>query len=161
MASCSKKKSEGTGDGEAGMGVSDQDLALQNQKRFGNGNIPNAEAGGMFQDVRFDFDSSSVRPEYQAVLKENARIIAADSSLQVVLEGHCDKRGTNEYNLALGESRARAVAGMLVNHGASSRQISTISYGEEIPLEQGNDEEAFAQNRRVHFATSGTSGNAQ
>ncbi len=142
--------SKGKGDGEGGS-ISDQDLALE-QSRYGEGNIPEARSGGIFDDVYFDYDSSAVKQNFYDAIKKNASVVAADKTLHLEVEGHCDKRGTNEYNLALGEERAKAVAALLVNYGISPSQVSTISYGEEIPVDPTDSEDAFAKNRRAHFA---------
>ena len=152
--SCTKSKKSGTGD-DAGETISDQDLDI-NSKRFGaNGNIPLAAGGsGSFPDIHFDYDSSVVLSSDFGTLKKIASTLSEDSSLHVDIEGHCDKRGTAEYNLALGEERAKSVATMLVSYGASASQLSTISYGEEIPLDPKDSAEAYAKNRRVHFAVS-------
>jgi peptidoglycan-associated lipoprotein len=138
------------GMGEGGT-LSDEDLALS-AANYGDGNIPQANAGGVFADIYFGYDSSVIAPEYQKQLQSNAQVLASDPSLKVEVEGHCDSRGTNEYNLALGEERAKAVASMLVNFGANPKQISTISYGEEIPIDPSDNEQAYQKNRRVHFA---------
>ena len=149
LPACSKS-SKGSGDGE--QVFSDQDLAL-NQPNFADGgNIPTAQEGGLFADVRFDYDSSLISPDSREQLKEDAKTIMADSSLHAEIEGHCDKRGTNEYNLALGAQRAKAVAALLVSYGVNPAQLSTISYGEEIPLDPAENDQAYAKNRRVHFA---------
>lgn len=139
--------------GANGGRLSDQDLALSGAD-YGSGNIPEAQSGGAFDDIFFGYDSTSISPEYQAQLQLNAQVMINDPSLRVEIEGHCDSRGTNEYNLALGEERARSVAAMLVNFGADANQISTISYGEEIPLDPSENDAAYSRNRRVHFALS-------
>ena len=147
--------STGSGQGsENGEGTfSDQDLALQEKQRWADGNIPVASEGnGLFDDIHFEYDSAAISAENQDKIRQNAQELIKDRSMSIELEGHCDKRGTNEYNLALGEERARAVARLMVNFGVEARQIKTISYGEEIPLDQADDESAFAKNRRVHFA---------
>ncbi len=146
-SSSKNKDSELDGSG----GVSDQDLALE-QNRFGSGAIPKAIEGTTFPDVHFDYDSAVVKDEDREIVRSNAKLLASDPSVSMELEGHCDKRGTAEYNLALGEERAKAVAALLVSFGASSDQLSTISYGEEIPLDPADNDSAYAKNRRVHFA---------
>lgn len=153
-ASCSKSKKSGTGE-DGGETISDEDLDV-NSKRFGaNGNIPLAAGGsGAFPDIHFDYDSSVIKSSDYDTLKKVANNLIEDSSLHADLEGHCDKRGTAEYNLALGEERAKAVATMLVSYGVPASQLSTISYGEEIPLDPKDSPEAYAKNRRVHFAVS-------
>ena len=147
-SSSSKGKNAGE---EDGTGISDSDLAVD-KNRYGSGNIPMASESGQFPDVHFDYDSAVVRQEDVATVQNNAKMLAGDPSLQMELEGHCDKRGTAEYNLALGEERAKAVAAILVNYGARADQLSTISYGEEIPLDPRDSDDAYAKNRRVHFA---------
>ncbi len=84
-------------------------------------------------------------------LKNNAAWMDANRSKRVIVEGHCDERGTNEYNMALGERRASSAKEYIVSLGISPERIETISYGEEKPFAQGSTEEAWAQNRRAHF----------
>lgn len=155
ISACSSSTGTGTGEGD-GSAITDEDLTLgSGNSRFGSGNIPDAasrDGGGPFSDVHFGYDSSQVDPEYQSMLKASAQELNKDASLKTEVEGHCDERGTPEYNLALGEERAKAVARLLTQYGANSSQISTISYGEEIPLDPSKDEAAYAKNRRVHFA---------
>ncbi len=142
-----------TNSGKDGSNISDSDLALTDQNRFGEGNIPGAEAGsGAFKDVLFPYDSSGVPDDAQQQVQEAAKALQADPSLHAEIEGHCDKRGTAEYNMALGERRAKSVASLLVTFGVPSSQLSTVSYGKEIPLAPGDSEEAYAKNRRAHFA---------
>jgi peptidoglycan-associated lipoprotein len=103
------------------------------------------------EDVHFDFDQSTLTPEAQAILKKNADWLRKNSSVSVEVEGHCDERGTIEYNLALGDRRARSAKDFLVNLGISSSRLRTISYGKEMPLDPGHNEAAWARNRRDHF----------
>lgn len=103
------------------------------------------------RDVFFDFDKSILRPDAKATLDKNIEWMQANSDIRVVVEGHCDERGTNEYNLALGERRANAVKDYLVAGGIASNRIETISYGEERPFVLGHDESAWKWNRRGHF----------
>ncbi|RDV25241.1 peptidoglycan-associated lipoprotein Pal [Alteromonas aestuariivivens] len=100
------------------------------------------------QTVYFDFDRSTIKPEFQALLSKHAEFLIKNPSQSVVIEGHCDQRGTPEYNIALGERRAQAVETYLLNAGVSSSQVSTVSYGEEKPAVMGATEYAMAQNRR-------------
>ena len=93
-------------------------------------------------------------------LENNAKVLADNPNLKVVLEWHCDERGTVEYNMALGAERARSVKSMLIALGIPASRISTISYGEEIPLESGHYEAAYSANRRVHFSPDGSVGTA-
>lgn len=103
--------------------------------------------------VYFDYDSFEVRSDARATLKANAGAIRNhDEWRSVVVEGHTDERGSEEYNLALGERRAQAVQRQMVLLGASATQIRTMSYGEERPRDPGHDEAAYGQNRRVEVA---------
>lgn len=101
--------------------------------------------------VMFEFDSSAISSEGAAIVEAHAARLAADPALSVTLEGHCDERGTREYNLALGERRAKAVARMMKVLGVSSDRIKVTSYGEERPLDPGHGESAWGQNRRVEI----------
>ena len=115
------------------------DGTVMNRERFIN------------EDIFFDFDSSTLGPKAQAILKAKAEWMARNPHLNIVIEGHCDNRGTTEYNLALGERRAESVKRYLQDLGISESRIRTISYGEERPLARGDNEEAWAKNRRAHF----------
>jgi len=105
----------------------------------------------LLKDIHFDFDRYDIRPEDTQILKENAALLSKYPQVKVQVEGHCDERGTNEYNLALGERRASAAKKYLLSLGISTDRISSISYGEEKPLDTGHDEEAWSKNRRGHF----------
>ena len=100
------------------------------------------------QLVYFDFDRANISSEYYSVLDQHAAFLVKNSGQSVVIEGHCDSRGTPEYNIALGESRAKSVQTYLLNAGVSPSQISVVSYGEEKPVNNGTSETAFAENRR-------------
>lgn len=106
-------------------------------------------------DIRFDYDKFNLQDEARANLKKHAEWLSKNSDVMIVVEGHCDERGTAEYNLALGERRANAAAKFLVDMGIDEKRIKTLSYGEELPLDQGHNEDAWARNRRAHFAASG------
>lgn len=147
-------KSSGSADGEGDGSISESDLDAQREGRFGSGSIPSAEGDGMFRDIRFDYDSSAVDSGAQSDLSYNVDVLEKNPGLKVVLEGHTDERGTNEYNMALGADRARAIKNALISMGVSSSRLETVSYGEEIPLDPGHDEDAYLKNRRVHFSAS-------
>lgn len=115
------------------------------------GNIPMARESGILRDVNFAFDSSDVDSVGRSILEENAAWLSENSAKSVQIEGHCDERGTAEYNMALGHRRARAVYDVLRSLGISSEQMSTVSYGKELPLDPRSTEEAWARNRRAHF----------
>lgn len=101
--------------------------------------------------VYFDFDSSSLDPQTRNIIKAHAAHLNANPDIKVALEGHCDERGTREYNLALGERRAKAVSQLMRALGISSNRVSTVSYGEEKPVALGHNEGAWRQNRRVEI----------
>lgn len=101
--------------------------------------------------IYFDFDQSELKPQYADTLARHAGKLANNSRVQVRLEGHADERGSREYNIGLGERRSQAVRRMLLIQGASSNQISTVSFGEERPAAMGSDEDSYALNRRVEI----------
>jgi len=104
----------------------------------------------LLKDIRFDYDKYDIRPGDAEVLKENAAVLKRYPTVKIQIEGHCDERGTNEYNLALGERRSNSTKKYLTSLGISLDRMSTISYGEERPLDSSSNEEAWAKNRRVH-----------
>jgi peptidoglycan-associated lipoprotein len=103
------------------------------------------------KDIRFDFDKYDIRPGDAKTLDGNAGWLKSNPNHLVLIEGHCDERGTNEYNLALGERRAKSTMNYLVSQGVQASRITIISYGEERPLCTQHTEECWAQNRRAHF----------
>ncbi|NVM24363.1 MAG: peptidoglycan-associated lipoprotein Pal [Desulfobacterales bacterium] len=103
------------------------------------------------EPVYFDFDKSFIRPEYRPTLTEKAEFLKDNPNVHIRIEGNCDERGTNEYNLALGERRAESAKGFLASLGISPDRIETISYGEERPLAVGQNEDSWSQNRRDDF----------
>jgi peptidoglycan-associated lipoprotein len=103
------------------------------------------------EDVFFDFDKYTINEEYKQVLVKDAEILMANPSAKLHVEGHCDERGTIEYNMALGEKRAKAVVDFCATYGIKPDRISWISYGEEKPFDAGHDESAWAKNRRAHL----------
>ncbi len=103
------------------------------------------------QNIYFDYDKSAIRADAREILKANAEVFTKNSSSKIVVEGHCDERGTAEYNMALGERRAQEAKQYLVNLGIDASRIETISYGKERPLDNRSIEEAWAQNRRAQF----------
>jgi len=106
---------------------------------------------GDFTDAFFDLDSYALRDDAKAALDRAAKLLRDETGISITLEGHCDERGTVEYNQALGEKRANAARDYLVNAGVAASRIQTISYGKERPFAEGHDESAWAQNRRAHF----------
>ena len=103
------------------------------------------------QDILFEFDSAVLSETAQEILRDKARWLQANPNYRIIIEGHCDDRGTNEYNLALGEKRARNTLNFLATLDIDPSRMSTVSYGEERPLAAGTSEEARMKNRRAHF----------
>lgn len=105
----------------------------------------------ILEDVFFDFDKYDLKEEARDALSKNAEELKNNPSVQIIVEGHCDERGTEDYNLALGEKRAKAARDFLVRLGVASGRITIISYGESRPFDPRHNEEAWAKNRRAHF----------
>ncbi len=103
------------------------------------------------KDVFFDFDKSEIRPDGKAALDDNVQVLKANTNLKILVAGHCDERGTVEYNLALGERRAKAAVDYLLAAGIDRGRIRWVSYGKERPFVLGHDESAWKWNRRAHF----------
>lgn len=147
---CSSKKKgagdaqDGSGFGEEGLG-GEGSLAQHQQGRLGDG------TGGPLQDITFDYDSYDLREDARATLRANAGWLQENQNARVEVEGHCDERGTVEYNLALGARRARAVKEYLSALGVTDGRMTTISYGEELPLCYEQSESCWQRNRRAHF----------
>ena len=135
----------GAGSGAAGQsGVAPVDLTQSGRDAGG--------PVGVARIIYFDFDSYSVKPEFQSLLEAHARYLKASSARKAMLEGHTDERGGREYNLALGQKRAEAVRRALALLGVPDAQMEAVSFGKEKPAVQGNNESAFAQNRRVELS---------
>ncbi len=103
------------------------------------------------EDVFFDFDKYILKSEAKADLNRNAEQLREYPSASIIIEGHCDERGTEDYNMALGEKRAKSVKAYLISLGIDGTRLSVISYGETRPFASGHDESAWSQNRRAHF----------
>ena len=112
---------------------------------------PTADATANLSTVYFEFDSYTLTGDTKAELKKIASTVKAQAGVKIQVEGHCDERGSNEYNLALGERRARAIQEFLSTEGVGAEELSTISYGEERPAVQGSTEDAWTKNRRGEF----------
>ncbi len=104
-----------------------------------------------FARVYFDFDASTLGPEAKQALAANAEIMKANPTIKVEIQGHADERGTTDYNIALGERRARAIREVMTANGVSPGRVTTVSYGEEVPLVAGHSEVAWSKNRRGEF----------
>ena len=146
-------------DGSAlGGGRFQSEPFLGNDSRFGNGmnearTLPFKDTD-LLQDIYFKFDRDDLDPESRATLRRNASFLKANSSAAVEIQGHCDERGTNNYNVALGERRAHSTKMYLVSQGVSVRRIHTISYGEERPFCFDSNGGCWQKNRRAHFRIS-------
>ncbi|WP_254274746.1 peptidoglycan-associated lipoprotein Pal [Halomonas sp. 3H] len=144
---------DGTSGGAAGSGAAGSGQV--SGTGLGAGGTAGQQADGRIPEQRtiyFEFDSDRIRSEFEPVLSAHARYLRSNGSARVVLQGHTDERGTREYNMALGERRARSVERFLSVQGVSPSQVEVVSYGEERPAARGQNEEAYAQNRRVVFA---------
>ncbi len=148
LSSCSKKDVKqdepgfATGDGAAAKGEGSVGAG-------GAGDV--GVTSGDLKTVFFAFDSFTLGGEARSQLKDNAKWLKDNASASIQIEGHCDERGTTEYNLALGERRANAAKSYLKKLGIDSSRVSTISYGKERPLDAGHDESAWSKNRRAAF----------
>ena len=109
------------------------------------------KAKSIFRDVLFDYDKYDIRPDARPVLDSVADFLKEEKYLNIVIEGHCDERGTNEYNLALGEKRAKAAQKYLLARGISSARMLILTYGEEKPVCISQNESCWQSNRRAHF----------
>jgi peptidoglycan-associated lipoprotein len=153
---CTKKavkKDAGIGEESAAQGMKKPGEEGLEEARSGGPkwNEPTAEMAASFQDIHFDYDKITLNPEAKESLNKLGEWLLKNTSVQVLVEGHCDDRGTAEYNLALGERRAHAAKKYLIQLGINADRISTISYGKERPLDPGHSEAAWAKNRRDHF----------
>ncbi len=105
----------------------------------------------LLKPIFFDYDKYDIRPADTEILKGNSALLKKFPNMKIQIEGHCDERGTNEYNLALGERRANSTKKYLTSLGITADRVSTISYGEEKPMDPAHNEEAWTKNRRAHF----------
>ena len=109
------------------------------------------EKPSSFEDIHFDFDKSFIREDAKPALQKVAETLKKNPGASLLIEGHCDERGTAEYNMALGERRATSAKSYLVSLGVKGGALSTVSFGKEKPVDPGHNEEAWAKNRRAHF----------
>jgi len=130
-----------TGISEEELAKAERDRLLREQERL----------AGILRDVLFDFDSYVVSSSELTKIEGVASFMKQDRGVKIVIEGHCDERGTVEYNLALGQKRAESVKDYLLKLGIEGSRVRTISYGKEVPVETGKGEDAWAKNRRAHF----------
>lgn len=141
-------------DAQSSAAPSDDSMSEQapmDDDGMGGGEFFDDDEAAMTMIIYFDFDKSELRAEYADVLARHASGLSNSSRTSLRLEGHTDERGSREYNIGLGERRSQSVRRMLLIQGASTDQISTVSFGEERPAAFGSDEDAFQQNRRVEI----------
>lgn len=136
---------------EEGMAAKQESLDAQSSSMNEGQDILEGRTSGPMLPVYFDFDKSNIKQDQRARLEKNAEYLKQNKMAKVRIEGNCDERGTNEYNMALGERRAISAKKYLSNLGIHSDRLHTISYGEEKPLLHGHDELSWAQNRRGDF----------
>ena len=110
-----------------------------------------AHERGWIRDAFYDYDAATLDAEARAALEQSARWLRANPQYDIRIEGHCDERGTEQYNLALGDRRAASALDYLATLGVDRRRMTTISYGESHPFDEGSNEAAWAQNRRAHL----------
>jgi peptidoglycan-associated lipoprotein len=125
--------------------------ALSEEEIFQQKSIEELNKDGNLKRINFDFDKYVIREDMKPILQNNANWILKHSTLELLIEGHCDERGTVEYNIALGEKRAESAKNYVVSLGVSADKIKTVSYGKSKPLVQGIDEATWFQNRRAEF----------
>jgi peptidoglycan-associated lipoprotein len=138
--------------------IKEEEAKKAQEKEFEKSLVPKKTPGiegevfesKLLKDIQFDFDKYDIRPTDAGILKENAALLVKFPNVKIQIEGHCDERGTVEYNLALGERRANSAKRYLISLGIPEKRISTISYGKERPSDPGHNEEAWAKNRRAH-----------
>ncbi len=141
-------------DAQSSAAASDDSMSEQapmDDDGMGGGEFFDDDEAAMTMIIYFDFDQSELRAEYADVLARHASGLSNSSRTSLRLEGHADERGSREYNIGLGERRSQSVRRMLLIQGASTDQISTVSFGEERPAAFGSDEDAYQQNRRVEI----------
>ncbi|MDD3579774.1 MAG: peptidoglycan-associated lipoprotein Pal [Desulfobacca sp.] len=146
-------------EGEEIGGIQEEELegAAQRQGRSRRGITARAQAYGPegiafeSEDLYFEYDQYTLTPESQELLKKKAGFLRKHPEVMVTIEGHCDERGSSDYNLGLGERRADSARSYLINLGIAPNRLATVSYGEEQPVDPGHDESAYARNRRAHL----------
>lgn len=150
--------------GAAGAGAEDQELVYNVPSLYGEEDIAEgagltsvevgdaAVVGAALKDINFDFDRYYMTEDARVVMAGNAQWMKERPDVKIRIEGHCDELGSEEYNIALGEKRARAAMDYLIQLGVSPSRLETISYGESLPLDPGHNDKAWEKNRRAHFA---------
>lgn len=158
---CSARK-DATGDGTDGRGLGRDGYSEGNldgyDRQAGGSSLTGFEStgvvaagGGTFEDIHFGYDSVQLDSDGREVVRRNAAWMKDNPDSRVEIEGHCDEQGTSEYNLALGARRAKAVRDAMVSMGVPASRLSTVSYGEELPICREASEICYAKNRRAHL----------
>ena len=130
-------------------GITEEELSRAERERLLREQEGKVEA--LMKDINFEYDSYAINPSELPKINAVGNYLKQDRETKIVAEGHCDERGTVEYNLALGQKRAEAVKAYLVKMGVDGSRIRTISFGAEVPVDPGHTEAAWAKNRRAHF----------
>ncbi len=154
QAGCASKKSTVPPGGEGNpSGLGESSMGDSSLKQFQQGSLGSG-TGGPLSDIHFAYNDYTIQPQDGSVLRSNATWLKSNPNTRVQVEGHCDERGSEEYNIALGAKRAQAAKDYLVTLGISGGRVSTISYGKELPLCNEHNESCWEQNRRDHFVVS-------
>jgi peptidoglycan-associated lipoprotein len=153
VAGCSSKKKPIEGEGNANLG--NQGMGENSLQALQKGSLGGDATGGPLHDIHFAYNDYTVQPQDSSILRDDANWLNQHPQSTVQVEGHCDERGSEVYNIALGAKRAQSAKDYLITLGISPGRISTISYGKELPLCQDHDETCGAQNRRDHFVVGG------
>jgi peptidoglycan-associated lipoprotein len=156
LGGCSSKKPEpGLGTRPGGGGLGEEGIGGKSSlEQFQKGTLGAENASGPLMDIHFDYNEFTIRPEDSQILRSNAAWLTKNPGSRVQVEGHCDERGSEEYNIALGAKRAQATKDYLSTMGVSADRVSTISYGKELPVCTDHTESCWARNRRARFVVS-------
>lgn len=150
---CSSKKKTTAVEGDTSGSTVGKSMSDSSLDQLQTGQI--GGRGGPLTDIHFGYNDYTVQPQDSSILRENARWLQGHPERNVQIEGHCDERGSEEYNIALGAKRAQSAKDYLITLGISPGRLSTISYGKELPVCTEHDEGCWQQNRRDHFSVSG------
>ncbi len=131
--------------------INENTMGEEKKNDFESKSVDELNKENILEDVYFEFDKSRLTPETREILKKHAKWLKEHPTVKILIEGHCDERGTEQYNLALGDRRAHAVKNYLISLGISPDRMKTISFGEMFPKVKGHNEWAWSQNRRCHF----------
>ncbi len=153
VGGCSSKKGGQPGAGEGAGQLGESGTPGSSLQQFQQGSLGGGQQGPL-SDIHFAYNEYTIQPQDGSILHSNATWLSQHANSRVQIEGHCDERGSEEYNIALGAKRAQAAKDYLVTLGISGDRISTISYGKELPLCTEHDESCWSQNRRDHFVVS-------